>query len=363
MNDQEPGTLSRRQKLGFGLITMALAVIVALLLGEMLARLLTPQREAPRWFILDKKYGYFQRKNFEQLYRYDKTNVTWRARLNELGLRGPAYGGPRADERRVLCIGDSFTFGYGLDEERIFPTKLEQALNADGQGDRWRVINAGVGGWGTVQQTMFAREHFELFKPDVIVLTLCDNDANDDRMFTRGNASGLLPGFPGKRWIRDHSILYGILYGAVAERLYAKALDRPKDEPPALSTNVAAPKSYETDPAQLEVYYGQQRKNWQFTLDTIREFHRDYLQFNPKGLLLIQMAQPYRFDLHFFLRMMDNGSNLILVDMLPESLKMGEARWLLPYDPHWSAEVHDLSTEKLHAAIRKHLPSTPGPGT
>lgn len=348
--------MQKGKKIGFALVAMGFSLVLALLAGELLARIVAPQREIPRWFVVDKDYGYFHRRNFKQVYQYQASDVTWLARFNELGLRGPAYGGPRAGERRVLCLGDSFTFGYGLDEEKIFPTKLERQLNAQGGGN-WRVINAGVGGWGALQETKYARAHFDLFRPDVVVLTVCDNDANDDRLFSQGRSSGLLPGFPGKRWLRDHSNLYRILYAAVADRLYTKALDR-RDELPARDPGLR-PAAMETDPAVLEKIYTSHRALWATTLEAIESFRRDYLAFNPEGLLLVQMAQPYRVDLHFLLKSLDNGRDLFFIDMLPDAWRIGEANWLLPYDPHWTEDVHDLSAGYLAEAIRRHAEPAP----
>lgn len=51
---------------------------------------------------------------------------------------------PSAAERVLLCLGDSLTAGYGLDESQAWPALLQARL--DRQGLDWRVINAGVSG-------------------------------------------------------------------------------------------------------------------------------------------------------------------------------------------------------------------------
>src|SRR5262245_504676 len=48
----------------------------------------------------------------------------------------------RADERVVVCLGDSLTEGYGLAPEQSYPTLLERMLRE--RGYAVRVVNAGV---------------------------------------------------------------------------------------------------------------------------------------------------------------------------------------------------------------------------
>lgn len=331
-------------------ITLALfSLFLCYGLGEILVRALNPQREVPRWFISHPRYGYFHRKNFQQLYRYQKSDQTWLARFNEYGLRGPPLGKMKPDERRVLCVGDSFTFGYGLDEGLIFPTLLEKQLNQR-SSLRWRVINAGVGGWGLLQQELFVRDHLPLFNPDVLVVTVCDNDANDDLVFSRGRAGGLLPDFPLKRWLRDNSHLYRLLYGMVADRLYARVFE-PEGGPARIaqsaSYQTAWPKPGETNDAVLEEMFRPRREIWQASLDAILRMRDELIAQNPKGFVVLQMAQPYRVDLHYFLSRLADGHTIYFVDMLPDAWRIGQENWLLPYDPHWTHEVHELSAEYL----------------
>lgn len=64
-------------------------------------------------------------------------------RLNSLALRDEEL--PRArqpGELRVLCLGDSSTFGYGVDREESYPERLEELLR-DRHGGPVQVINAG----------------------------------------------------------------------------------------------------------------------------------------------------------------------------------------------------------------------------
>ena len=54
---------------------------------------------------------------------------------------------PKGATKRVLCIGDSFTFGISVSDGDTFPARLQQLLTAEG-GREYQVVNAGVSGLG-----------------------------------------------------------------------------------------------------------------------------------------------------------------------------------------------------------------------
>jgi lysophospholipase L1-like esterase len=63
--------------------------------------------------------------------------------VNIWGYRGPTIGRKRADENRVVVLGGSTAFGYGVPYNEAFPYYLEQMLNAR-NGGRYRVVNLGA---------------------------------------------------------------------------------------------------------------------------------------------------------------------------------------------------------------------------
>ncbi len=65
--------------------------------------------------------------------------------INELGLRDDPMSSPAKTEDnvfRVLCLGDSFTLGYTVEQEEAFADLCEQWWQAEGR--RVEVINAGI---------------------------------------------------------------------------------------------------------------------------------------------------------------------------------------------------------------------------
>lgn len=102
-----------------------------------------------------------------------------RFRTNALGLRGaevPPEKGAR--ELRVLCLGDSVTFGLGLAEGETVPERLAEQLAARPPAgfEAVRVLNAGVSGWSCVQgERQLAR--LAGLQPDVVVFWFGMNDS------------------------------------------------------------------------------------------------------------------------------------------------------------------------------------------
>jgi hypothetical protein len=65
--------------------------------------------------------------------------------VNVWGYRGPTVGRPRPGETRIVVLGGSTAFGYGLPWNEAFPYYLEQMLNARATaGARYSVVNLGA---------------------------------------------------------------------------------------------------------------------------------------------------------------------------------------------------------------------------
>ena len=88
---------------------------------------------------------------------------------NAIGLRGSEVPGakPRG-VRRILALGDSFTFGDGVQLDETWPRQLEQRLNA--AGPEYEVVNAGVGGYGTAHELLLSGTLVPSVQPDLVVL-------------------------------------------------------------------------------------------------------------------------------------------------------------------------------------------------
>lgn len=69
----------------------------------------------------------------------------------------------------ILAIGDSFTFGWGVQEEQRYSEQLARAIQSRFPGRRVSVVNAGHWMYTFDQQLLTLAELVELHKPDLVV--------------------------------------------------------------------------------------------------------------------------------------------------------------------------------------------------
>jgi len=103
--------------------------------------------------------------------------LTPRVRTNALGLRGPEVGARVPGELRLLCVGDSVTFGFGVAEDERFSDRLAASLSAAHPERRWTTVNAGVIGFSSFQVASCLDEWLAAVEPDVVLVTLGVNDS------------------------------------------------------------------------------------------------------------------------------------------------------------------------------------------
>ncbi len=125
-----------------------------------------------------KEPGYERTGHF---YLFDETlgwrNVpNWTAKtrgqsltINSRGLRDREYALAKpAGVKRLLVLGDSFAWGYGVGDDDIFTEVLERRFESERRP--WQVVNTGVSGWGTDQQYLFLKSEGFDYQPDVVLL-------------------------------------------------------------------------------------------------------------------------------------------------------------------------------------------------
>lgn len=95
---------------------------------------------------------------------------------------------------RIGCVGDSYTWGAGVLFEDLFTRQLERLLN-DNQalpGQRYEVLNFGVGGSAPGEELQKFMEYDSEFELDLLLVTLCYNDSLE-----RGQIAQLLKKYDG----------------------------------------------------------------------------------------------------------------------------------------------------------------------
>ncbi len=101
--------------------------------------------------------------------------------INSRGLRGRErpYEKPPG-VARILVLGDSYVWGYGVADDEVFTEVLEERLRK--ASGRYEVLNAGVSGWGNDQEYLFLKDEGFKYSPDIVVLAFfIGNDPMNNR--------------------------------------------------------------------------------------------------------------------------------------------------------------------------------------
>ena len=92
--------------------------------------------------------------------------------VNQLGVRDDNLS---LDKPAVAVIGDSFAFGWGVENSKIFPSLIESQLGL-------KTINASIPSYGTARELMLLSE-VDTSKLRYLVLQFCENDQDENISF------------------------------------------------------------------------------------------------------------------------------------------------------------------------------------
>lgn len=125
-------------------------------------------------FVADDRFVYWNKPNLALTHKTNEFQS--QIYTNGQGLRVPAGHGDYALEKpagteRVLLLGPSFAFGWGVNYEETFAARLEALLNAQRTGGdrRIEVIDAGVPSMGPGMNLDWYRAVGKDFHPDLVV--------------------------------------------------------------------------------------------------------------------------------------------------------------------------------------------------
>ncbi len=133
--------------------------------------------------------------------------ITFRLESNASGFRDRPFGPRDPGIVRIVTLGDSSTFGWGVDTEQTFQRLLEQRLNDDG-GPRFEVLNLGIPGHNSRHGLGVLRHYALALEPDILIFAY---GANDPRMVPTPTDVALAG---------DDTFLAGIRYGLLNLRTY-----------------------------------------------------------------------------------------------------------------------------------------------
>ena len=168
---------SRLYRIRREIILTLTAIFFSLMMAEAATRVFDPLgisyfEESTRYqldMISDPALGYKHATNLRRVYQGVEVST------NQFGLRDREIEPKQTGEFRILLLGDSVTFGWGVPIEATFGRRLENLLTTKLKRPV-RVVNSGVGGYNTVQEYAVLKQLAGTVDPDMVVLLYVRND-------------------------------------------------------------------------------------------------------------------------------------------------------------------------------------------
>ncbi len=210
-------SMSRSRRLFRVVVATSVGCVLALLVAEFAYRIsrapsLSPTTN-PSYVERDEELGWRYKPNSTAHHASAEFDVD--IRINASGFRGADWpaAADAGETPRVLVLGDSFAFGWGVRDEEVFSARVQSAH------PRWQVLNAAVSGYATDQELLLLRRLRPQWKPDVVVCVFCSNDLWESAtdfaygrhkpLFVEGARGLELTGVPVPHlWLEDVSALW-----------------------------------------------------------------------------------------------------------------------------------------------------------
>ncbi len=225
--DDAPPPLSSGKKALFGLILVGLILLVTELAmrGYEWSKAKEEADRGPSTLVSVSDATWLLQPSWEGVLSGEKASI------NSLGMRGaePASVAKAAGVTRVICVGDSVTFGYG--NATSYPAELGRLLAERRPDEPIEVWNAGMYGYDSTRALVYLSSYLLEHDPDVVVILIGWNDAL--------GVSEEEPRWAAIDAVRpattDHGILDHTAIGRRLRRTVAKARKRRKPDARALA--------------------------------------------------------------------------------------------------------------------------------
>jgi lysophospholipase L1-like esterase len=355
-------------------LALGLGGLVALGLGEVGARVAAPPPMGPIWFAHDAELGAIPvpgergERTFPGAYRYSFAH-------DAQGLRVVPAAAGVVTKQTVLVLGDSYTYGLGVDDDQTYCNLLQEALRP---GPPARVVNAGNPAKGTDYALRFYLARQAALGPDVVLLAFFKNDFGDNARGTyfsltpsgtlaplapkdaRSARRRLVERFPGSRWLLENSQLVNLLRQTAVILTFEK--DRP-GPPTSAQRSPDGPRGFTwVDPLRQE----ETRRYLAALRDAVAEHGASLLVAyvpDARDCWLARERRPLSPDEAAF-QEIARGLGLRFLSLTPALAASSEPIDRLYFDEgHWTPSAHAIAARTLAVVVRSLLVTAgPAPG-
>ena len=132
------------------------------------------------YVVYDKERGQYDPDLFYKLkpgeFNYSNMEFSTKFHVNSAGFRDDENSLNNPD---IVFLGDSYTMGWGVEQEETYVNILEKKLNKN-------ILNLGIASYGTAREYL-AFENIKHDSCELIVLQFCPNDVVENKSFVENN--------------------------------------------------------------------------------------------------------------------------------------------------------------------------------
>jgi lysophospholipase L1-like esterase len=270
----------------------------------------------------------------------DAATFGWHIITNDLGMRSPAVTLAKpAGVRRIQVLGDSTSFGWGVDQQQTYASVLQRLLDRTAAG-RYQVLNLAVSGYNTQDEVNLFLQRGAPMGPDLIVLGYSLNDPEQDPLQP-------LKAFyqPARLWRRSHLLRLARL----AEWKYRVWRIGGNDYDRYLHRDPRSWSSVTTAMARLAIW--------------TRAHEVPVIVMIFPDLKNERWPEYPAQDLHAQVAAAARAQGFLVLDLLPVYRDYPRSDLMVtPEDPHPSPFAHELTARALDSFIAANVPSLLAPG-
>lgn len=303
-------------------------------------------------------------------------NPTPEIKINKFGFRDYEMSQNKPENtKRILALGDSFTFGMGIRQENIFTEKLEKILSEKDSENNYEVVNMGAIGYTTDQELLILKEKGLELQPDAVILNFfVGNDVTEFRRheWVLDDNEELLKVLDTKHYVDDEHRLrykgeeepasYFLNFVYTRWQILMKKLSLNKEEGPTLTWPAFLDVNDEHGDPKLPEYWYQV----EYTLTEMKRI------LDEKGIKLIVVAIPMDvqtdrkywnkypemyFDEEAYelsrpqatIKQLTDMMGIEYIDLLSFFRDADPNVWYYyeKEDPHWTNEGHELAAKTI----------------
>lgn len=351
--------MKTNRKALFCTVLLCISLVTGVALSEIAIRLIMPGMHIPQREY-DPYLGWRGRPNLHCILK--ERHFTIAISQNSRGFRDRERNVARkTGEFRILCLGDSYTWGWGVQQDQIFTHQMEHLLAS--QGILCDVINAGVGGYSTDQELLYLEKEGQAYAPDIVVLQVCKNDITDGN--TKSVSEGVyqkpffvlhkdgtltitntpVPAPRGKHWLLYKLSRHSRLLYLLKHRVHVRLL--------------WLPSRHTTNELPRDRDYAEGKVDYAFELfcALVARLNQRCREIGARLIVLVDFLFSHEERQYWNSRCSEVNTCFLYDYLMHKQIACGEDAWI-PNDGHWSASGHKWLAEYLCNEVSRMIEST-----